>query len=514
MIGAAPKIIEGPVGQFVPDRQHVYWRLDNHVTPEEFEGLNRALAYNIGADTSGWDGGQVLRPPYTVNYGFKGTDKRKDWFNGKPVTVSIATDDASKRYRAAEFEHTATNTLEKDLTERLRSDLANLPSVDSVKIDTHWTEALKESFFLTREEAEKRSPNKRSGSLQRLAYDAVESGLTDLQALALLYDADARWEKYVRRSPSQRNKILSETVARARMNANVTLEMVQALSGETDETDDAAIPIVWDYEAFMDADIPEPPWMFKGLLMKESYGFVTSQPGAGKTQLAIQFAMAAALGLPVMGYANESGPMKVLFFSLEMPHVDIRKYLRSAADFWELDDPKRQMLKRNLAIIPKDRMKTMWLDKAEGANMFEIFLDTIKPDFVVLDSLSEILSKSINDDEIAIKVSGFLASQKVKRRMTTLVLHHNRKIPTDEGKTRPLSLSDMYGSQYWGAKADLVLGLQKTVEPRIVNLHMLKTRATEDGTFQAIRRTDQLQYILHDKEDDFDGIDAPNFFSA
>ena len=50
------------------EREQYYWRLTMPVPPETAENLNRRLTYAIGADKSGWDRGQLLRPPGTRNY--------------------------------------------------------------------------------------------------------------------------------------------------------------------------------------------------------------------------------------------------------------------------------------------------------------------------------------------------------------------------------------------------------------------------------------------------------------
>ena len=51
-----------------PGREQLYWRLTMPVPPEVGENLNRRLAYAMGADKSGWDRSQLLRPPGTRNY--------------------------------------------------------------------------------------------------------------------------------------------------------------------------------------------------------------------------------------------------------------------------------------------------------------------------------------------------------------------------------------------------------------------------------------------------------------
>ena len=50
-----------------PGRRHLFWRLSRPLPPREAETLNRRLSRAVGADPSGWDLGQLLRPPGTRN---------------------------------------------------------------------------------------------------------------------------------------------------------------------------------------------------------------------------------------------------------------------------------------------------------------------------------------------------------------------------------------------------------------------------------------------------------------
>ncbi len=53
----------------IPGHEHCYWRLDEFLTDiEVLEDRNRALAYVMHADTSGWDADQILRPIFTTNH--------------------------------------------------------------------------------------------------------------------------------------------------------------------------------------------------------------------------------------------------------------------------------------------------------------------------------------------------------------------------------------------------------------------------------------------------------------
>lgn len=52
----------------IEGHEHCYWALDTFITDiDALEDRNQALAYVTGADTSGWDADQVLRPIHTVN---------------------------------------------------------------------------------------------------------------------------------------------------------------------------------------------------------------------------------------------------------------------------------------------------------------------------------------------------------------------------------------------------------------------------------------------------------------
>jgi hypothetical protein len=65
-----------------PGRDQFYWRLTHPIEPEKAEELNKRLAYAMGADNTGWDLTQLLRPPGTKN------QKYAEVY-GEPPTVRI-----------------------------------------------------------------------------------------------------------------------------------------------------------------------------------------------------------------------------------------------------------------------------------------------------------------------------------------------------------------------------------------------------------------------------------------
>ena len=53
----------------IEKHEHCYWKLEKFVDDiEALEDRNRALAYVMHADTSGWDADQILRPIRTTNH--------------------------------------------------------------------------------------------------------------------------------------------------------------------------------------------------------------------------------------------------------------------------------------------------------------------------------------------------------------------------------------------------------------------------------------------------------------
>jgi len=64
----------------IPGHEHCYWRLSEFLDDVDvLEERNRALAYVLHADTSGWDADQILRPPRTVNHKREKPVIVKDW---------------------------------------------------------------------------------------------------------------------------------------------------------------------------------------------------------------------------------------------------------------------------------------------------------------------------------------------------------------------------------------------------------------------------------------------------
>lgn len=69
--GENVKIPPPIVIQSSPGRWQAFWRLSAKVDPYDAERYSRRIAYDMDADKSGWDLGQLCRVPYTKNFKYK-----------------------------------------------------------------------------------------------------------------------------------------------------------------------------------------------------------------------------------------------------------------------------------------------------------------------------------------------------------------------------------------------------------------------------------------------------------
>ena len=70
----------------IEGHEHCYWKLNEFVSDiEELEDKNRALAYVMHADTSGWDADQILRPIRTTNHKRNMPVIVKEWEREEPL---------------------------------------------------------------------------------------------------------------------------------------------------------------------------------------------------------------------------------------------------------------------------------------------------------------------------------------------------------------------------------------------------------------------------------------------
>jgi hypothetical protein len=106
------------VAESSPGRRHLFWRLSRPLPAREAEALNRRLSRAIGADPSGWDLGQLLRPPGIKNHKYR---------PAPPVRLLELTGD---RYHPRELELALPEAEAQEPTSRSRRPSGSRPTPD------------------------------------------------------------------------------------------------------------------------------------------------------------------------------------------------------------------------------------------------------------------------------------------------------------------------------------------------------------------------------------------------
>ena len=438
--------------------RHAYWLLDGMKSRKEIENINRALAYALGADTSGWDANQFLRPPLSVNRKYR-----------KPIPVKVHIDrEELALYSDDAFAHIPTPI---DVI-REKLDLDNLPTMDEVSKLAEWDADLLDLFETTGDEAQQRGWD-RSGGLARIAYKGAELGWRDEWIMRALLDADERWRKYVGRT--NRVKLLEELINRARAKIGYDVDTSKGILSKL-LGDKEPRPEVEELPDFMSVgEINAIPgieeWLIEGLLTPDGSGLFTGRPGTGKTQLALQLCGDIATGRKqFIDFTLPGKPKKVLFLSFEMSAYQLQHFTTHLATNYG-----GPLLEKNFKIY--GRGEPIVLTTEEGQRLFDSWLDEYQPDLVVIDSLSQ-AARNISDDDEMKELFIFLKALRRYHRFGLVFVHHHRKKANDAASRKQAnSQSDIYGSYQIAASVDFALDLEdRGKDEGQLDLNLLKAR--------------------------------------
>lgn len=462
-------------------KRHVYWELKEFTPRKKIEEINRALAYALGADLSGWDANQFLRPPHTVNRKY-----------AKPITAKILKNRIDRSY-----EHSAFSNVPRPKEAIQTSiELAELPDIEEVLAKARWDDELLE-LFRTPGSVMQHEGRDRSGGLQRLAYEGAEHGWTDEQIMAVLIDVDDRWGKYSNRSAATRKRILVDLINRARAKVGYDpdseLEGLAKALGVVEKVEEAdSDQVLFSLDELADMRGID-NWTVDGLLTPGGIGHFTGRSGIGKTQLAMQLAACLASGRKeFLGRALPGRPMKVLVLSLEMNQYGLPHMMKPLRErFPDLDQ-------KNLVIYAKGEM--LPLDQDSGQAYLEALLEKIRPDVVFADSLSFMSRADLTSDNDMKTLFEFLQKARNTYGFGMVIIHHHRKKANDaQSKKQADTLHDVYGSFIITSTVDFVLNLEERpddVDEKTITLTMLKSRYSAIPDPVKIVRNSKLHFDI------------------
>lgn len=419
--------------------QHCYWELTDFLTdPDSIEAKNRTIAYKLDADKSGWDYSQLLRPPDTTNHGY-GKDRKGRTFDVRFEEVS------GRNYPSSAL-------VEND---DYRPIVSFFPGVEKIPTITKVLSAY--TFPKSFQELLNydRFPQDRSGALVRLAYLSAEVGLTDPEMYSVINYADSVWGKYAGRRDHDRR--LVDIIDKVRRTVPFGLPAVQFsnLFGDIEVAPKSG----YSYQEFMDLKI-QFDWLFEGLVPVNGYLIVYGAPGVGKTLLSMDLADCLIFNQSWLIWKCNKPGAKVLFLSLEMNQAMLQEQYRVMSQKYSEDQCKQ--LDKQLKIYPL--AETLPLDKPEGRKYLTQILSEsdFHPDLILIDSLSELSEKSLQDDEPARNINRFLRHIRNRYNTAICLVHHNKKSGQHGNHS---DLDDMWGSRFLGAGADSVLYFEDTYPP-------------------------------------------------
>jgi len=385
--------------------QHIYWRINNTSSLGEIEEVNRRLSRHIGAD-SGWAINKLLRPPGTKNHKYNNV-------NTCLITFSL---NGRNDFGAFDSARDTKSVVDTKLIETI-PESSDILSKHSLKLET---------IKMVMKDI---PSGDRSGFLYKLGCTLSEEGLGLEDIVSLLLVADDRVGKF--RDREDRLFQLTDIATKA------------CAKVEESGSEKKIFNILTPIEVIKTKN--KLKWYIDGWLHSRGGLILSSPPGVGKTQLSLQLAYALSTGTSFLGNAPFEKPLKVLFASLEMETMELSFiYERQQKVFKE----KKELWIENFGTTDSE--------EELGTKEIDFILDQVKPNVIIIDSLSELAGDDLKEAE-ARRVMKWFRSARRLHNVAIVLIHHNRK--GGDGNKKPRTLDDLYGSFWFGKAPDTVIGL-------------------------------------------------------
>lgn len=437
----------------VEGREHWYWKIDNPISDiSVLEQYNRNLAYELQADTSGWDATQVLRPPLTQNH------KRGIRTEVRQIKDSV--------YDLSAFSFTKEPPPTISLV-----DLDTLPDVKDV--------LAKYSFKAETTVLFKKGANegKRGMGLMALAYSLCELGLPNEEVVTLLYDADSRWGKFHERNDTDKRLLEILSVARGKypyIEDNPLQELPVRLQ-------------VFGFDSLIKAEAMEIEWLWDGFLQKAGYLLLTGPPKVGKTQFSLDFGARAVLGKDFLG-RHTRPDLKIGFLSLEMGAPELQLFLKNQAQ--GLTKEELGALEERYKMIPVG--EPYYVSRQREQDDLEEMIHELSLDGLIIDSMGSTMEGELTNERDAKSLMDW--NDRIRRRHDcfTWFIHHHRKATGDNKK--PKGLADIYGSYIFTARVTTALTLWGTGGSNSIQLIPNAVRLAETPSPFLVFRDSKLRF--------------------
>jgi hypothetical protein len=414
---------------------HCYWKTEKLSTGTSVDEINRRLTYYLGADSSGWDCTQLLRPPTSTNAKRGGLPVLLASFNAeyteKPISVFSGVPEVAVKHIE----------IKEASLQNPKQLLAQLPLLKSLK---------------TKLENENPDVGDRSQFLFKIAHELAESGCNHSQIATLINFVNDRIGKFADTRADKLTRI-SEI-------ASIAIHSVES---------EEEIPVYSFIDVLEHTDDLE--WVFEKWLHSQGLMIISGAPGVGKTQFCLNLMYAFSVGERFLGF--ELPQKKSLFMSLEMDVRELKYVLKKQAVGYSnvLEGSK------NLSII----------DVPGSLLQYEELFERVKPDIVFTDSLLELADGDLGNGPELLQLTRWMKRMRRKYNFALIMIHHNRKANT--GNKKPNRLEDLFGGVILNKQIDTALVLWQDEDAKHIDLLAAKSRFDERRDYK-IERTDSLTF--------------------
>ena len=202
------------------------------------------------------------------------------------------------------------------------------------------------------------------------------------------------------------------------------------------------------YQSLADlaADLPETSWLWPNWIPQGMLTVMAAWPGVGKTYVALDLAKRIIHNEP----APDDQPLNIN--SGNVIYVDAEDFLAaisSRASAWGMKTKQLYPFRRP----PRDILD---LNNRDYQDLLIDMVYDLRPDLIIVDSLSGINPKSENNIEDMREIMGFLAELPEQFNTACILIHHLRK----PGKSHAgVNMHDLRGSSHLTAVARSIIGM-------------------------------------------------------